>query len=116
MVLSILFLGLCIALAKLRSQQVQESIFDDQAAKAKPLNMGSDNSLNKDTQAEPAPLNGAGEAKDKAQDIMKKATDAVKEKTGMVKEAVQEKAGMLKEGTKSVKEQAEKAADALKTE
>jgi preprotein translocase subunit SecG len=38
-VLSILFLGLCITLAKLRSSQVQKSIFDDQAAKAKPLNM-----------------------------------------------------------------------------
>ena len=38
-VLSILFLGLCIALAKLRSSQVQKSIFDDQAAKAKPLNL-----------------------------------------------------------------------------
>ena len=117
-VLSILFLGLCIALAKLRSQQVQESIFDDQAAKAKQLNMGTGDSLNKDTKpkgaAEPAPLNEAvkekaDEVKNKAQDIMKKATDTVKEKTGMVKEAASE-------GTKSVKEQAEKAVDALKTE
>ncbi len=55
-VLAILFLGLSIALARLRGQQAEKSIFDDRAAKARPLNMDNQKTEQPKTEAAPAPV------------------------------------------------------------
>ena len=59
-ILSILFLGLCITLAKLRSSEAQKSLFDDQAAKAKPLNLDLGKPATEQSE-KPAPVDAAKE-------------------------------------------------------